>query len=479
MAKRDIYYIIFVAPSLFGGASVSEFIYRGRQIRSVSIFGLGRSGIGVLKYILKRHPHIKITLRDDKDIKEGDLGIKCDYKLYSGKNSENELNEDLIFLSPTIRRDRFPTYLLPRLTSDAELYFELTKNEVFGVTGSDGKSTTATLSSLLLSGENGRVRAIGNIGVPFLPQLKRGVSLPSVAELSSFQLLSFIPHTKRAVITNISENHLDFHKDMAEYIRAKENILIGCREPVFNYDDIISRSLLGRFSAYAVYSRELDYNTLKDRVNAEVYYTLNGGIILRNDVKIFDTGCLKTRNLHTVLNMLSAMALCDGYYTPEWCLSVGCEFSGLSHRCECVGVFSGITYINSSIDTTPTRTFSTLMSLNTRVTLILGGRDKGLSYAPLLKGIINRCSSVILTGESADMMQEYFFNSEEVKGSNIPIIKIPDFDSAVIYAIKISKENDTVLLSPATASYDSFSSFEERGERFKEIIRNHYYKRTI
>lgn len=456
---------------------MSELIFRGRRIRSISIFGLGRSGVGVLKYILKRHPHIKITLRDDKTELPDKLDIRCEYKLFLGDRSTSSMNEDLIFLSPTIRRDRFSPFLQPRLTSDAEFYFEVARNPIFSVTGSDGKSTTATLSALLLSDEKRRVCAIGNIGVPFLPKLRRNISTPSVAELSSFQLLSFIPHSKRALITNISENHLDFHKTMDEYIGAKENILIGCDEPVFNYDDRVSRTLLAKYPPYAVYSGRVKYEELQKNIKCDVYFTLEDGIIRRNGVKIFDTSCFKMKNLHTSLNMLSAMTLCDGYYTPEWCGAVGSEFSGLPHRCECVGTFSGITYINSSIDTTPTRTRATLMSLNERVTLILGGHDKGLSYEPLIDALLLRCNFVILTGESSEMMMEYFGANEKIATSQIPIIRIEDFNLAVLYAIKNSSINSTVILSPATASYDQFSSFEERGERFKEIIRNHYYKR--
>ncbi len=458
---------------------MGEFIYRGRKIRSASIFGLGRSGVGVLKFLLKKHPQISITLRDDKPTLNEGIPLRDDFKIYLGGMSEHRLNEDIIFLTPTIRRDRFLPTLYPRITSDAELYFELSRNRIFSISGSDGKSTTATLASLLLSGGGTRVSAIGNIGVPFLPHLRRGIAPPAVAELSSFQLLSFIPHSKRAVITNISENHLDFHKDMTEYISAKENLLIGADEPVFNYDDELSRALMSRYSPYAVYSASHSLESLHSAVSADVYFTIKDGFILRNGVRIFDTGRLKVKNIHRVINMMSAMALCDGYYTREWCESVGGEFSGLSHRCECVGTFSGVSYINSSIDTTPTRTRATLLSLPYSVHLILGGRDKGLSFEPLVEPILKRCKSVTIYGECAEALYEYLSKSIAIKDCGIPLKRLPDFTSAVFSAISRAEAGDTVILSPSMASYDAFSSFEERGERFKEIIRNHYYKRTM
>lgn len=456
---------------------MEKFIYRGKEIKRVGIFGAGKSNLGVVRYLRAHYPELKFTLRcDSARVPHEVLGAADFDRIYLAAHSTDALCEDMLFLSPTVRRDRITPRADTVITSDAEFFFDKVSYPVFSVTGSDGKSTTTTLASLMLASDGARVPAIGNIGVPMTPQLDVKANRYAVAELSSFQLMSLKPHSRRALITNVSPNHLDFHASYEEYVRAKLNILADCEERVFNFDCGISRSVLQALPAYALYSMERGEEELRSLVSAEAYVTLSDGFVTVNGAKIFDTGLLKCKNRHTVCNFLAATALTHGYARAEGIRRVASEFSGLAHRCELVGIFSGVRYVNSSIDSTPRRTVTTLSSFDGRLIIILGGKSKGLDYRELYPALTEHAKHVILTGacrrEIADALTAAGYRGE------FPITERPDFREAVLTAISLAKTGDTVILSPASTSFDAFSDFEERGRVFTETIRNHYYKRT-
>ncbi len=456
---------------------MSEFIYHGKKIKTVGLYGLGKSNVGVIRYLSGRYPELKFILRQDKATPAVDTIQHGFEEVFIGRRALSDLREDILFLSPTVRRDRLPSDIHTLISSDAEFFFENTRSDVFSVTGSDGKSTTATLSALLLSVGGKKIPAIGNIGVAMTPQLDRNDRY-TVTELSSFQLMNFTPKSKRALITNISANHLDFHTSYDEYKSAKLNILELAEETVLNFDCDESRTQLAGRSVFGTYSEAICYDELRKRVSAEVYTTLKNGIIRVNDVETFDTGAMKCKNRHTVINLMAAITLTHGYTTDEQILRVGREFSGLRHRCECIGTFAGVKYINSSIDSTPKRTVTTLASFDERLIVILGGKGKGLDYSELVPTIVNKSKTVILTGANAEQIKAALLGDESFRASEIPIIHKECFRDAVLAAVACSRVGDTVILSPASTSFDSFKSFEERGLRFKEIISDYYYKGT-
>lgn len=454
---------------------MSEFIYRGKKIKSVGIFGLGKSNEGVIRYLKKHYPNLTFTLRQNKPFSEQSA---YDFdKIFVGENALLGFDEDIIFLSPTVRRDKLPKEVQKITSSDAEFFLENTRSEAFVVTGSDGKSTTTTLTALLLSVGGEKIPAIGNIGVAMTPHLDSNISRV-VTELSSFQLMNFAPKSRRALITNISPNHLDFHTSYDEYKWAKTNALKEADEQILNFDCEVCRGELSFERLFGVYSQRQDYRELSKAVRAEVYVTLKDGIIRLNDREIFDTGAMKCKNRHTVCNLMASIALTHGYTTDEQILRVGREFSGLRHRCEFIGTFAGVTYVNSSIDSTPTRTATTLSSFAGGLVVILGGKGKGLDYRVLIPEITDKARVVILTGANADEIEEVLLSDSEFLSKEIPLIRKSDFRDAVLTAIGCSERGDTVILSPASTSFDSFQNFEERGFKFKEIITNYYYKGT-
>ncbi len=444
-----------------------EFIYRGRRIKRVGFFGIGRSTLGVKEYLDGAYDGLEYTLRSDREVTEGE---RCGFgRVLCGEAAYGEPYEDVVFVSPAVRRDRDGFLKMEGcgviLSSDAELFSELARMPIFAVSGSDGKSTTVTLGSKFLDAP-----AIGNIGVAMSPLLLRGDVRYAVAELSSFQLNWQTPRTRRAVITNISPNHLDWHRSYGEYISAKENLLLNAEERVFNLDCEVSRKLIERYSAYAVYSTEKSAKEMQKAVKAEVYVGLNGEYIEANGVKILHTGAMQVKSRHNIANAVCAVALTYGYADRERILRVLGEFRGLRHRCESVGCYGGVSYINSSIDSTPKRTATTLTSLPGRCVVILGGRNKGLDYREMVGAIRQRVRVAIATGESGEAIRRVL--SDE----GIECVYEPDFRTAVELAARVAIPGESVILSPASTSFDSFKSFEERGEYFEKIIRKLHNK---
>lgn len=443
-----------------------EFTYRGKRIRRVGLFGLGRSNLGVKEYLEGAYDGLEFTLRTDKEAEREAKGFE---RVLYGARACDEPYEDAVFVVPAVRRDREGLALMARrgvvLSSDAELFIDCARMPIYAVSGSDGKSTTVTMASQIL-----RAPAIGNIGVAMSPLLLRDDASCAVAELSSFQLLWQRPRVYRAVITNVSPNHLDWHRSYEEYISAKENLLFGAEERVFNLDCEVSRELMKRHSASIVYSLEMSEKEMMRAVRADVYVGLRGEYIEANGVEILHTGAIQNKNRHNIANLLCAVALTYGQAEREDIERVAREFRGLSHRCEEVGCYGGIRYLDSSIDSTPKRTATTLRSLEGEWVVILGGRSKGLDYRELIEPLRARARMAVLTGECGKAIEQI------LREGGVPCAYEADFDKAVALAASEACGCDGVLLSPASTSFDRFGSFEERGEYFKKAIRKLHNK---
>ena len=213
-------------------------IFKGKRILRIGFFGDGRSNRALFSYLTENYDGITYTLRTD--MRCPDLGSGKFSEILSGEAARKYIDEDILFLSPSVRRDATEFKEAEKrgviLSSDVEFFFENKKIPVFAVTGSDGKSTTATLASLMLSEKEGDFPASANIGVPMSALLSSEHLRGTVAELSSFQLMSTLPRTERALITNVTENHLDWHLSMWEYLGAKENVLKFTQKRIFNLD---------------------------------------------------------------------------------------------------------------------------------------------------------------------------------------------------------------------------------------------------
>lgn len=394
-----------------------------------------------------------------------------------GDDYLSELSADLILKTPAVRPDLPEIESAIRkgavLSSETELFCSLCPCRIYAVTGSDGKTTTTTLIYKMLCTElAGTGRSVfvgGNIGTPLLPMIERIKEDDAVVlELSSFQLMTmkFSPYS--AVLTNISPNHLNWHKDMGEYVESKANVFAfqdnTCRA-VFNaeseYTDELIRRSRGEVTLFSS-RRKPHGKSIFLRGDDIVFFDGKRGktVLSRNDIRL----C----GLHNVENYMAAIAATRGDVSDESVKQVAREFCGVRHRLEEVCVKRGVRYINSSIDTTPSRTIAALRSFDGKVILIVGGSDKNIPPEPMIPVILEKAKYVCATGATGEKLRDLLLRGGYPKNK---IRFERDFDSAVRMACGLAGNGDTVLLSPAAASFDSFRNFEVRGDRFCEIVK--------
>lgn len=426
---------------------------------SVGFFGLGLSNRSLLSHLSL--DKCTLTLRSDSPIPEGSIprGVRFE-RILVGDAARRDISEDIVFFSPSVRREGDGLSKAEArgavFSSDAELFFESNRTPLFAVTGSDGKSTTATLIHLLLKEGGYKSRLIGNIGKPMYENSGYVCDF-FVCELSSFMLKYTSPRSTRACITNITPNHLDWHADLTEYSECK--MAIGR-----NTDGlIISDGVAGIKKAYGVISIDKDQKELHQCYDAEIYLTLSDGYILKNGRRIVDTSKINLTHKYNVKNFMMAIAMTDGLIAEDEMLKVGSDFQGLDHRCELILSLGGVDYYDSSIDSTPRRTVETLKSLDRQVVIILGGRGKGLEYGEMIPALQKYVKRAVICGENAADIYT------AVKDATVCEI-IPNFDEAVLMGKEYAREVGVLLLSPASTSYDSFKNYAERGKRFKEIL---------
>lgn len=447
------------------------FLYKGRAIKSVGFIGFGKSNVDLYSYLKKSCVGVEYTVRSDV---EPMPPAELPDRVLLGDAMLDDIREDVLFLSPSVRRDD------PRLkeamsrgtilSSDTELFLELTKGDIFAISGSDGKSTTAYLTSLMLANAYKGAIPCGNFGEPLSRHIDDGNGYAYALELSSFTLNYLAPRSKRAVITNVTENHLNWHSSFEEYISAKRNVFVNAESRIFCYDCPVSRRIAADFPIFGVFSALVSENELRKAVNAELYITLHNGKIIMNGEETVNTKTMRAVGNHNILNVMAALAMTDGIADRKYVQSIAESFRGLSHRCEEIGAFRGVRYYDSSIDTSPKRCAATLSSFGKRVIVILGGRSKGLDFSELIPALKAYAKHIVLTGECAREMFDLFAKDGGLDSLNIKYAIVDDFVEAVVYAATVAREGDSVLLSPAATSYDRFKNFEERGSFFRLCV---------
>ncbi len=452
--------------------------------KHVAVVGIGVSNTPLIDFLLTCGA--RVTARDIKTRdKLPELAATLEKKgvtLSLGNDYLENFTEDIIFKAPGIRGD------LPQfrnavsngavLTSEMEVFFELCPCKIFGITGSDGKTTTTTLTYKMLElemkkqGSDARVWVGGNIGKPLLPEIDsfRENDL-AVVELSSFQLHMMKKSPFCAAITNVSPNHLNWHTDMDEYTLSKENIFLckGNERVVLNYGCDITREMASLTDCEVIY---FSGRCTPEGNNAAVYEK-NGCIVHRditgNIKEILRTDAIKIPGRHNVENYMTAIALTLGHVSPETVNEIATTFGGVEHRCEFVRNFEGVKYYNSSIDSSPTRTEAALRAFREKLIVICGGYDKNIPYEPLALPLIECAKKVILVGATAPKIKSALLSCKEYNGTP-EIIEADTFENAVNAARDTAENGDIVVLSPASASFDMFKNFEERGNYFKALV---------
>ena len=358
------------------------------------------------------------------------------------------------------------------VTSEVELFFDLCPCEIVAVTGSDGKTTTTTLISEMFKAAGRTVHLGGNIGAPLLPMLPRVAPEDvAVVELSSFQLISMRKSPRVAVVTNVTPNHLDHHKDMQEYIDAKRNILLWQTPPcraVLGYENDITRAMVGDCKGTQVWFtrlHEIDNGAFLRAEDDTLCYADNGVV-----TPILPRARVRLRGLHNVENLLAAMAAVWGMVPVSVMAQVASTFTGVEHRIEPVRLLDGVQYYNDSIATSPTRTIAGLRSFDQKLILIAGGYDKKISYAPLAPELIAHVKVLVLMGATGPIIEREVRALPEFAASGLQILHAQDMQQAVELARSAARPGDIVSLSPASASFDRYPNFEARGREYKQIV---------
>ena len=439
-----------------------------KDVKSVGLFGFGRSNRAIFER-LSRLSWLKFTLRDER-VRERPEGIA---RLCIGEECLMPPYEDILFLSPSVRRDRPELVKMSeagtRLSSDAELFFELCDLPILAVSGSDGKSTTVTMTEAMLKRSGVRALACGNLGVPFISALDGDYDC-LVTEISSFTLEYLAPRSHRALITNITENHLDWHGTFDAYIAAKENLIKNTEQAILSPDTEAVWALIEKHRPRGIFSGRYGFTELLRRYPfAERIYTCEDEYLSINGEAVIPVQNLAKKEAHNLKNALSAIALTDGLFNTGGGIEALFDFSAPSHRSEIVAIAGGVRFVDSSIDSSPARTSVTLSAMPRNTHIILGGRGKGLSYAPLIPPLLHTSGAIIICGENR---YEIAATVGGVTALRERMMLCDTLFSAVMAAVRIAERGDTVLLSPASTSFDAFSNFEERGNKFKEYIKN-------
>ena len=396
-------------------------------------------------------------------------------RFHLGERYLDQLEGDVIFRTPSVLPFQ-PALAAARergaeLTSEMEVFFRLCPCPVIAVTGSDGKTTTTTVISKLMEAAGRTVWLGGNIGRPLLADVdKIRPEDVAVLELSSFQLHSMVCSPDVAVITNMAPNHLDIHRDYQDYIDAKKQIFIHQRPDarlVLNRDNAVTAACADEAPGHVWWFSR------KEKAAPGVYLRQDGTVCACVDgveTEILPAADIRVPGMHNVENMMTAFAAVWGQVPPDVMGEVARSFAGVAHRLETVRVKNGVTYINDSIASSPDRTIAGLSCFDQKIILIAGGKDKGVPFDALGPAICAHVKKLFLTGLTAEKIKRAVENAPEYEPGSPEIFVIDDFTGAVKAASAAALPGDTVLMSPASTSFDRFKNFVERGELFRKIV---------
>ena len=437
--------------------------------KKIAVLGLGVSNRPLVRLLLDFGCNVTGCDKTPREKLDGEVLEleKAGCTLHVGENYLDGVEADVVFRTPGMHPANPAIQALvsrgAQVTSEMEVFFEVCPCTILAVTGSDGKTTTTTLVSEMLKAEGKTVWLGGNIGTPLLPLVRQ--MQPSdfaVVELSSFQLMDMKRSPARAVITNLAPNHLDIHKDMAEYVQAKTNIFRYQDESgilILNADNPITAAFRGN-------GKTLFFSRQKE---ADV--CLADGVICRHGEKVLKTSEILIPGVHNVENYMAAIAMVDGLVSDETIRQVARTFGGVEHRIELVRVKDGVRFYNDSIASSPSRTIAGLRSFPEKVILIAGGYDKHIPYDVLGPEICAHVKKLFLGGATGEKIRQAVISCPEYDPKALEITDCGSFEPAVRAAAAAAKAGDVVLMSPASAAFDQFKNFMVRGDFYKKLVK--------
>ena len=446
----------------------------------VLVFGAGKSGIGAAGLLL--HEQAKVILYDgnakqDPEEIRRKLNAGADVEIILGELSDEVLDRlELVVLSPGVPAD-LPVVLKMKekeipVWGEVELAYRVGKGEVLAITGTNGKTTTTSLLGEIMKAYREDVQVVGNIGTAYTSvALDTTEDTVTVAEISSFQLETIEKfHPKASAITNITEDHLNRHHTMEEYIRVKERITENQTMEdvcVLNYEDEVLRAfgekLIGEQKVQVLFYSSL--RALQDGI-----YCQDGTIWLAENGErepIVRTDELKILGQHNYENVMTAVGM--AYYAGvpmDVIRKAVCAFQGVEHRIEYVCEKNGVVYYNDSKGTNPDAAIKGIQAMNRPTLLIGGGFDKQSTYESWIRAFDGKVKYLVLIGETREKIAE----TARREGFH-EILMAENLEEAVKICADKAEPGDAVLLSPACASWDQFDSYEQRGDLFKEYVR--------
>ncbi len=452
-----------------------ENFIRGKR---VAIIGLGVSNIPLLDYLHNLNCNVSVFDKRDKEKLDTNAIQKIEnynFELYTGTDALQNLNGfNVIFRSPSCRPDTPEVASEVErgaiLTSEIEMLMQTCPGTIIGITGSDGKTTTTNLIYSILKEKGYNCYLGGNIGIPLFTKVKEMTPDDMIVlELSSFQLMDMQISPHIAVVTNISPNHLDIHKSYEEYIDAKKNIFKYQTKKdilVINYDNDITKNFKEEANGKVIYFSR------KEKLDDGII--CNDGIVKSCENKlrrhILNTKDILLRGVHNHENICAAIAATSTLVEPEIQIEAIKKFKGVEHRLEFIKEIEGVKWYNDSIGTSPSRTIAGLNSFEEKIVLIAGGYDKHLDYTPIAKPIVENVSKLILIGATAPKIEEAVVKELKSQGKEMPIYHCNTLKETVDKAYEVATPEEIVLFSPASASFDMFKNFEERGNLFKKLV---------
>jgi len=438
---------------------------RGKRI---AVLGLGVSNRPLVRLLLRFGCTVTGCDRTPREMLDGEVLEleKLGCRLQVGEGYLEGLDAELVFRTPGMHPDNPALAALrdggAKVTSEMSVFFELCPCKILAVTGSDGKTTTTTLISEMLKAAGKKVWLGGNIGTPLLSRCEQMKPEDyAVVELSSFQLMDMERSSHIAVVTNLAPNHLDIHKDMDEYVEAKKNIFKFQREEdilILNADNKITNGFTGngtvkRFSRQGA---------------ADIF--VRDGWIFRGGEPLMETSDILLPGTHNIENYMAAILAVEGLVEDDVIRQVARTFGGVEHRIELVRVKEGVRFYNDSIASSPTRTIAGLRSFTEKVCLIAGGYDKQIPYDVLGPEICAHAKRVYLNGATADQIRRAVEEAPAYIPGKPELIDCGDFETAVRRAAAEAENGDVILMSPASAAFDQFKNFMERGKFFKKMV---------
>ena len=436
----------------------------------VLVAGLGASGLSAARFLAGCG--YEVAVADTRDQPPGLAALRAelpDVAVFTGGLDEAAFAQaDAVVLSPGLSPAEPAVAAAAArgvpVVGDIEIFARVVAAPVAAITGSNGKSTVTALVGEMARAAGVEVRVGGNIGTPALDLLAGPPPALYVLELSSFQLETTASlRPQAAALLNVSPDHLDRYPDLAAYAAAKARIFTGCGTAVYNADDPVVRQL----AAAAAPARRVPFTLGEPAAGGWGLREHRGETWLaRGREPVLPAAKVALLGRHNLANALAALAVGEAAGLPRPAMVQALEhFTGLPHRAQRVAEAGGVTWVNDSKATNVGATAAALAGVAAgRVVLIAGGQGKGQDFSPLRRAAGDRLRALVLMGEDAPLL-------ERALAGLAPVHHAGDMDEAVRLAAAAAEPGDTVLLSPACASFDQFRSFEERGERFVDAVR--------